>query len=213
LSVHRNASILVLSLGVTFGAVLPSAAQTGAPARQKARPASPKPEAANSSTKAATGTAPSSASGSNTVAPGVKQPLTDEQVVITLERSVCYGTCPEYTVTIHGDGSVIYEGRDFVRVTGKQHGTAQREDVARLVDMFERAHFFDLKDRYSAQITDLPTYRVTYERNGRRKTVVDYAGEDAGMPHAVSEIEQEIDRVAQTEKWVRDPHSLEPTPK
>lgn len=194
--IHRNTATLVLSVAVVFGAVFSSAAQTGAPRSEKARPASPKPEAAHSGPKAATATAPSSAS--------------DEQVVIKLERSMCFGQCPSYTVTIHGDGSVVYVGRDYVHVKGEQHGTAQRADVARLVDMFERAHFFDLKDQYSAMITDNPTYSVTYERNGRSKTVEDYVGQEAGMPQAVTDIEQEIDRVAHTEKWVSTPKP--PTP-
>ena len=41
------------------------------------------------------------------------------QVVITLERTVCYGTCPAYTLRITGDGSVEYEGMRYVRVIGK----------------------------------------------------------------------------------------------
>src|SRR5712691_7505714 len=38
------------------------------------------------------------------------------QVVITLERTMCYGTCPAYTLRITGDGSVEYEGMRYVRV-------------------------------------------------------------------------------------------------
>lgn len=31
-------------------------------------------------------------------------------VVITLQRTVCYGSCPEYKLTIFSDGRVLYEG-------------------------------------------------------------------------------------------------------
>lgn len=127
-----------------------------------------------------------------------------EHVVIKLERDACLGPCPVYEVTIHGDGSVVYLGRYNVRVTGEQHGMARREDVARLQAMFERAHFFELKDRYFADVTCNPTYVVTYELNGRSKTVEDYVGLDVGMPPVMRTIEDEIDRVAQTKQWVSD---------
>ena len=51
-------------------------------------------------------------------------------------------------------------------------------------------------------MTDLPTYTVTLVRNGRRKTLVDYGGVSAGMPREVRDLQQEIDRVAQTAQWV-----------
>ena len=129
-------------------------------------------------------------------------PVPPADVRITLERGPCYGACPIYSVTITGDGQVTYRGVNFVHATGEQHGTASREDVAHLVSMLEAAHFFDLQEAYRANITDLPTYRVTYQRGPRTKIVADYAGGMVGMPHAVSEIEAEIDRVAHTDQWV-----------
>lgn len=59
--------------------------------------------------------------------PGIKSALghSDEQtpdlsslsdadlktLTIQLERTGCYGTCPAYSVTIHGDGRVEYNGK------------------------------------------------------------------------------------------------------
>ncbi|HVZ99290.1 MAG TPA: DUF6438 domain-containing protein [Caulobacterales bacterium] len=129
-------------------------------------------------------------------------PAPREPISITLERTPCFGFCPDYAVTITGDGAVTYNGRRFVRVTGEQHATASPEDVAHLVELIRRADFFNLKDRYEAQVTDLPSARITVVQGDRRKAVLDYAGEHVGMPHAVTEIEQEIDRVAGTARWV-----------
>ena len=39
-------------------------------------------------------------------------------LVITLERTACFGTCPIYKLTVYGDGRVEYEGERFVTVTG-----------------------------------------------------------------------------------------------
>lgn len=65
-----------------------------------------------------------------------------EDVTITLERTVCFGACPDYTVTIHGDGTVVYEGRNFVAVEGVQTAHISEEKVQKLVDEFYLIGFF-----------------------------------------------------------------------
>ena len=132
-------------------------------------------------------------------APG---PNPDTQVRITLTRTVCFGFCPAYTVSITGDGDVYYVGQSFVNVVGEQHATISRDDVSALVARFDAAHFESLRDAYRAQVTDLPTYTLALERNGRSKTVVDYGGLSAGMPQAVRDLQDEVDRVAGTARWV-----------
>lgn len=129
-------------------------------------------------------------------------PPVNSNVEIILTRSVCFGFCPDYTVTISGDGQVRYEGRRFVNAVGTRTATVPREDVARLLQRFDAVGFDRLNDAYRGRMTDLPTYTVTLVRNGHRKTVVDYGGVDAGMPRTVRDLQQEIDRVAQTAQWV-----------
>ncbi|MGD9967643.1 MAG: DUF6438 domain-containing protein [Hyphomonadaceae bacterium] len=125
-----------------------------------------------------------------------------DDIEITLSRGVCFGFCPAYTVTINGDGQVRYQGRRFVNVVGERTATIARADVARLAQRFTDIGFFDLADTYRSEVTDLPTYSVTIVSGGRRKTVVDYGGISAGMPRAVRELQEEIDRVAGTAQWV-----------
>jgi len=45
-------------------------------------------------------------------------PDTTQIDAITLERTSCFGTCPVYKVSVRRDGSVAYDGKQFVRVTG-----------------------------------------------------------------------------------------------
>jgi hypothetical protein len=123
-------------------------------------------------------------------------------VMITLSRTVCFGFCPAYTVTISGDGQVTYRGERFVNVTGEQRATVPQADVERLLRRFDEVGFDQLRDAYRAPVTDLPTYTITLERNGRRKSVADYGGLSAGMPQGVRDLQTEIDRVANTGRWV-----------
>lgn len=121
---------------------------------------------------------------------------------ITLRRSACFGFCPDYTVTITGEGQVRYDGRGSVNVVGHRTATIPAEDVARLAARFDEIGFDQLRDEYRANITDIPTYTVSITRNGHTKTVVDYGGQSAGMPREVSDLQREIDRVAGTAQWV-----------
>ncbi len=133
--------------------------------------------------------------------PAETPPVTSN-VEITLTRTMCYGFCPDYTVTVTGEGQVRYEGRQFVDAVGVRTATVPREDVARLLERFDAIGFERLNESYRGQMTDLPTYTVTLVRNGQRKTVQDYGGVSVGMPREVRELQQEIDRVAQTAQWV-----------
>ena len=132
----------------------------------------------------------------------VESPAAEGPMTITLTRSMCFGFCPAYRVTIREDGQVTYVGERFVNVVGERRATIPGADVERLLRRFDDTHFDELRDEYRAQVTDLPTYTITLERNGRSKTVVDYGGLSAGMPRAVRDLQDEIDRVANTGQWV-----------
>lgn len=73
---------------------------------------------------------------------------------IALQRTACFGFCPDYTVTIDEAGEVRYEGRRFVSAVGVRDAVIPREDVQRLLACFDEIGFERLRDEYRAQITD-----------------------------------------------------------
>lgn len=121
---------------------------------------------------------------------------------ITLSRSACFGTCPSYSVTVHGDGTVKYEGNSFVSIEGQHTAEIAPEAAQALFDRFREANFFGLKDEYVAGVTDNPTYRLTVAVGLKKKSVTDYVGEWEGMPAVVSELEEAVDEVADSARWV-----------
>jgi hypothetical protein len=52
------------------------------------------------------------------------------------------GSCPAYTVTVHGDGKVEYEGWFFVAVSGHHQAQVSPQAVRTLFDAFFKADFF-----------------------------------------------------------------------
>ncbi|MGZ8998802.1 MAG: DUF6438 domain-containing protein [Allosphingosinicella sp.] len=143
-------------------------------------------------------------------------PVVDrDRLAIVLERTGCYGNCPHYRVEIKGDGTASFETPDQedkwtprlsplgVLVSGRHVSRIGKAELDGLVERFRSARFFGLKDRYEADITDGPYYSLTLRVGGRSKTVVDYLGRHVGMPAVVTGLEEEVDRVAGTARWIR----------
>jgi ankyrin repeat protein len=121
---------------------------------------------------------------------------------MTLRRSGCFGTCPVYSVEISGDGSVFYSGKGYVLVTGEHRSQVSQDVVSQMVEAFHKADYFSLDNEYYYGVTDCPTYVTSISFDGQSKSVVDYVGEEVGMPYAAAELEMAIDRLAGTERWI-----------
>ncbi|HWW15096.1 MAG TPA: DUF6438 domain-containing protein [Candidatus Dormibacteraeota bacterium] len=130
-----------------------------------------------------------------------------DDVVITLERTTCFGTCPAYKLTIHGDGSLVYEGRKFVRVDGSRTATIDKAAVADLVQAFTDAGYFEFKDHYNSiqnpdgtqtMVSDLPTTYTSLALHGRHKVVEDYIG----APKELRDLEKKIDEATNSRRWI-----------
>ena len=119
-------------------------------------------------------------------------------IEITLQRTPCFGTCPEYTVTLRDDGTVTYSGRQFVRVPGEHTWKIDPAAVRALAREMEAAGFFDLQDTYTARITDNPTTYTTLTIGSRSKKVQDYV---SGPPR-LKDIEKKIDEVSGVRKYI-----------
>jgi len=135
----------------------------------------------------------------------------DKTGVITLERTVCYGTCPSYQVTIARDGAVTFEGRDFVKTKGTATAQIKPEDFHQLVNEFEKIKYFSLDERYEpgspgcpSAATDFPYARTSIKMNGRTKSVSHYHGcRGSELLRALTALERKVDEIAGTEKWIK----------
>lgn len=125
------------------------------------------------------------------------------KVNISLKRDTCYGSCPAYTVTIHGDGRVDYVGNFAVFIPGHHTAHISADAVQQLVDAFKHADFFSAKEKYEGHWTDNPTQTITYSDGIHTKTVVDYIGSSVGMPDQIALLEKMIDDTAGVERWTR----------
>jgi hypothetical protein len=123
-------------------------------------------------------------------------------LVIGLERTVCFGACPDYRVTVYDDGTVVYEGRNFTKVVGFRIASVEEDTLRKLVAEFEGADFFALQDYTNMDITDSPSAVTSISLPGKSHTVNHYFG-DRSAPDKLVNLENKIDELLNTGPWVK----------
>ena len=126
--------------------------------------------------------------------------LTAEAQVITLERKSCFGMCQVYTLRIDASGIVSYHGERFVSTVGYRTGKIDPAKFQELLREFQKIGFFQLRDEYTAMITDMPTTFIGLAQNGRTKRIRDYYN----APPELKELEHSVDRAANVHPWIHD---------
>lgn len=126
----------------------------------------------------------------------------NSSVTITLFRSVCFGRCPSYTVTV-GSNGIIFDGHCFVAAEGKHTDRADPDGVRDLARKFIEADFYSMEDRYEACVTDVSTTSLSISIDGDEKRVIDHVGHLVGMPAVIRKLEKEVDLFARTARWIK----------
>ena len=121
---------------------------------------------------------------------------------ISLERTMCYGSCPVYKVTIFGDGRVKWEGERFVAMEGRLEWLTTRRRLTALAKAVEKINYFVLSWTPGMGETDCPSAITSVEfRDGRCRTIEHYLG-DPHAPEELDKLEASIDRLAGTAPYV-----------
>lgn len=155
----------------------------------------------------------------------VEKPKIPADLLITLETTGCYGTCPSYTLTISADGSVVFNATAYwitenkvsrVKQSGVILSKVSREQLLQLISEFEKANYFSLRDSYKeanecpgGTATDSPTVYTSFQINGQRKAISHYYGcvGETGIfsvyPPELVELVKRIDEIVNTEQWMK----------
>ncbi|MCA9664336.1 MAG: hypothetical protein KC503_02075 [Myxococcales bacterium] len=127
------------------------------------------------------------------------KPKPDPVVSIALRRTMCFGSCPAYTVLLRRDGTADYHGRSYAPRTGHHKGALHPWRFEQLAKLLAHLGFFKLNDSYRARVTcQSSTYVTVTRRSGKTKTVQEYG---SAAPVALWGIRQAIDGVAQRIMW------------
>jgi len=130
--------------------------------------------------------------------------------LIVLQRGACERRCAVYNIIVFADGSVILDGRHFVRRPGLTKTTIHRETVRQLLDEAAALGFFELKPRYGydtadcEQIrSDAPAAVVSVSSGGIARTIVHNQGCAGPASDRLKQFEDKIDKAVNSARWMK----------
>ncbi|SDK17526.1 hypothetical protein SAMN05421823_10263 [Catalinimonas alkaloidigena] len=91
--------------------------------------------------------------------------------VLTIEKTPCFGRCPTYKASVYEDGTVFYEGRQFVAKEGTYEFQAPAEQVKQWLQEAKQLGYFQLEDEYPTKATDLPSTITSVRLDGKTKQI------------------------------------------
>jgi len=133
--------------------------------------------------------------------------LIDSMIIKLTKGGVGIG--PDYSLTIHGNGKVIYAGIENVKVKGKVESSIDNNKVVSLLSQFKEAGFFSLNDVYSVEDSVGRPYTIISisipKENGEMVTKsIKYHHGDRNVPKELKTLENKIDEMVDTNRWVGD---------
>ena len=133
-----------------------------------------------------------------------------ETAIVTLDRGVCFGPCPNYKLVVEGNGKVLYHGRGYVKVIGARRSFIPTDAATTLVQTMLDYNFHDFYRYYAREdcwMTDCAFITVELKIGNVEKSVTRIAmppisPDQPFVPEKLLFLENEIDRVTNSIQWV-----------
>jgi len=109
-----------------------------------------------------------------------------------LTRTVCFGTCPDFTLTVDATGKLEWEGRNFVRTVGKATRQLTPEQLTALVEIARKIQAGTYAEKYDEpMLQDVPSFTVECRVKGKEsRTMGRYQ-----TPQALIDLVEEAEKV------------------
>ena len=124
--------------------------------------------------------------------------LQQEEPFFRMQRTACYGTCPQYTVSIYNHGNITYNGKLFVDKIGCFSAFISEDEVTAIKLLIEGIDFFSLEQEYISPITDIPSVVTEVYLDGKRHKVIDRLEGPKSLKNCYLEIDSVINSI---QRW------------
>ena len=117
---------------------------------------------------------------------------------IKLERTMCYGSCPVYKLSIHHKGRLTYTGKHFVEKVGTLISTLDHKTLLKLNKALEKSDYFNLVQEQPLEMcTDMAYCITTVEMlDGTKRKIEHYLqDDDDGWPRQLPIFEKAVDKI------------------
>jgi hypothetical protein len=113
-----------------------------------------------------------------------------DSLVLSIERTPCFGACKAYRLHVYRSGYATYEGRVNVEKEGMHEARVGRDTLDAILREAERIGFFALDDVYDSPVTDLPSTIIHIALDKRDKRVLGRVGTPASFRSFAEYIEE-----------------------
>ena len=123
-------------------------------------------------------------------------------VVASIERTGCYGKCPNYKAKIFSNGLVLYEGKSHVEKQGIFEAYIVQNQVDSLIAQADSISFFELSAAYpidGIELYDLPNTNTFIKSEDYEKTITN----NHNAPKALRNYESYFETILEQLDWKR----------
>ena len=104
---------------------------------------------------------------------GTNNKKVNQDPLIIMQRTACYGTCPQYDISIYANGLIRYNGKAFVDRLSCFQAVLNSSIIIDITLYLESINFFQLDTAYISAITDIPSVITEVNFNNKTHKVVD----------------------------------------
>ena len=116
---------------------------------------------------------------------------------IKMQRTACFGRCPEYTVELFQNGHLIYHGKKNTPRIGEYNTVLKTALMVKFLKDLSKYKLENTKPLYKAIAADLPRLNFTIVSNGKTNTIQN--GESG--PAFLEAMGKKIDSLIETLTW------------
>lgn len=128
----------------------------------------------------------------------------NDSLFASINKGMCFGQCPAYSMKIYNNGLVNYNGKSFVDKEGSYSMRIEKEQMLLFVEKAKEIKYMEMDNLYdNKNITDLPSISSSIVINKTRKSI----NRRFGYPREILEFEQLFDDLLSSDKWIKNEDS------
>lgn len=134
----------------------------------------------------------------DTIVVMMEEKADEDTLLLSFERTACYGRCPIYKIKAYKSGFTTFEGLNFTEKLGFFASRIELSELERLYEEAESIGYFEMKDKYDKEgVTDLPSVISMIDMHGKKKRIV----ARLDVPQQLQDFHQEIDDTFDQLSW------------
>jgi hypothetical protein len=130
-----------------------------------------------------------------------------DYIIIKMKKGGA-GIGPDYSLTIHGNGKVIYDGVENVKIKGMVESSISNDKFISLLSKFKESGFFNLSNNYIGDLIGRPytvlSISIPKDDGDIVTKSIKYHHDDNNIPKEVKILEDKIDEIVGSNRWTGD---------